>query len=94
MADPADILPRMHRVILYSRDGCHLCDVARSVLEDVRAAHPFELTEVDVDTHDALIRDLGYRVPVVSLDGEELFELEVDADRLAELVRAPAAPIG
>ena len=84
----------MHRVVLYSRDGCHLCDVARSVLEHVRAAHPFELTEVDVDTDDALVRDLGYRVPVVVLDGEELFEIEVDADRLAALVRAPVAPIG
>ena len=84
----------MHRVVLYSRDGCHLCDVARTVLEDVRAAHPFELTEV-ADQHVVGVDvDLGYRVPVVVLDGEELFEIEVDADRLAALVRAPVAPIG
>ena len=84
----------MHRVVLYTRAGCHLCDVARQDLERVRATHPFELAEVDIDTDDALVRDLGYRVTVVTLDGAELFEIEVDVDRLAALVRAPVAPIG
>ena len=84
----------MHRVVLYTRAGCHLCEVARDALERVRAAHPFELVTIDIDTDDALVRDHGYRVPVVTLDGEEVFETEVDAERLADLVRAPAAPIG
>lgn len=84
----------MHRVVLYTRAGCHLCEVAREALERVRAAHPFELVTIDVDTDDALVRDHGYRVPVVTLDGEEVFETDVDAERLADLVRAPVAPIG
>jgi len=76
-------------VVLYTRRGCHLCDVARETIEAARERHPFDLVEVDVDTDDALVRDHGYRVPVVSVDGVEVFETQVDADDLARLVGAP-----
>lgn len=80
-----------HRVVLYTRIGCHLCDVARDAITAVRERHPFDLVEVDIDTDDALLRDLGYRVPVVSVDGVEVFETQVDADDLARLVGAPTS---
>ncbi len=69
----------MTSVVLYSRDGCHLCDDARRVIEDVRRGAPFAFTEIDIETDDALIRDYGIRIPVVAVDGEELFEISVDA---------------
>jgi glutaredoxin len=70
-------------VTLYSRAGCHLCDDARAALERVRAAAAFELEEVDIETDDALhARYLG-RIPVVALDGEELFDYFVDETALA-----------
>jgi glutaredoxin len=78
----------VHRVVLYSRRGCHLCDAAREAVERVRAAHPFELEEIDVDASDDLIRDYGYRVPVVAVDGDDVFEIDVDPSRLAALVRS------
>lgn len=77
----------LHRVVLYARAGCHLCDVARETIAAVRARHPFELEELDIDTDDGLVRDFGLRVPVVAVDGEEAFEIEVPAEALAELVR-------
>lgn len=78
----------VHQVVLYSRLGCHLCDVARQVVEQVRARHAFDLEEVDIETADDLVRDYGLRVPVVAVDGEDVFEIEVDARRLAALVRS------
>ena len=67
---------------LYAREGCHLCDDARAALERVRAAHPFRLDEVDIEADDALHARYLERIPVVALDGEELFEYFVDEEAL------------
>ena len=65
-------------VTLYGRPGCHLCDEAREVLLRVRAETPFELREVDIERDDELLKRYLERIPVVSVDGEELFDYEVD----------------
>jgi glutaredoxin len=75
-------------VVLYARQGCHLCDEARAVIEDVRAAEGFEFHEIDIERDDELLRDYGIRIPVVAVDGEELFEISVDRDALRAAVRA------
>jgi glutaredoxin len=69
-------------VTLYGRPGCHLCDEARAVLEQVRATRPFRLEEIDIEADDALFKRYLERIPVVALDGEELFELFVDGEVL------------
>jgi glutaredoxin len=76
----------MTEVVLYSRPGCHLCEVARDVIERVRAEVPFDLREVDVGSDDALERDYGIRIPVVEIDGTEAFEYEVDAASFRSLL--------
>ena len=76
------------RVVLYSRAGCHLCDVAREVLLGERATVAFDLVEVDDVGDDDLERGYGIRIPVVEIDGEERFEYEVDAAELRSIVRA------
>jgi glutaredoxin len=65
-------------VTLYSRPGCHLCDEAREVLQTLREQAPFTLHEVDIESDDALHARYLERIPVVALDGEELFDYEVD----------------
>ena len=61
-------------VILYSRPGCHLCEEARAMLE--RAGVAFE--ELDIESDDDLFRRYLERIPVIAVDGEEAFELDVD----------------
>ena len=77
----------MHAVRLYSRPGCHLCEDARDVILQVRDRFSFAFEEVDIDGDDDLVREYGIRIPVVEVDGEETFEIAVDAERLAALVR-------
>jgi glutaredoxin len=73
-------------VTLYGRPGCHLCDDACAALERVRADSPFELREVDIEADDALLRTYLERIPVVALDGEEVYDYHVDeADLRARL---------
>ncbi len=71
---------------LYGKPGCHLCDDAREVVERVRADHPFELREVDVSIDPELNREYGERIPVLELDGEELFEFHIEEAVLVERV--------
>jgi glutaredoxin len=73
-------------VTLYGRPGCHLCDDARAALERVRADAAFELREIDIEADDALLRTYLERIPVVALDGEEVYDYHVDeADLRARL---------
>jgi glutaredoxin len=74
-------------VTLYTRPGCHLCDDARAAIERVRERAPFRLVEIDIESDDALHRTYLERIPVVELDGEELFEYFVDEAMLAARVR-------
>jgi glutaredoxin len=77
---------RLPTVTLYGRPGCHLCDDARAALERVRARAPFVLDERDISADDELHKAYLVRIPVVCLDGEELFEYFVDEAALADRV--------
>ena len=68
----------MRTVVLYSRPGCCLCDDAREVVERVRSRRPFTLIERDIDGDETLLRAYLERIPVVTIDGVEEFELLVD----------------
>jgi glutaredoxin len=75
--------PRAGRtVVLYAREGCCLCDGAREILLDVRAELPFAFAERDIDADDSLLRAYLERIPVVTIDGAEVFELFVDESEL------------
>jgi glutaredoxin len=65
-------------VTLYTRAGCHLCEVAEAQLRSAGIA--FEA--VDIDTDDALFKRYLERIPVVAVDGEERFDHEVDVEAL------------
>jgi glutaredoxin len=69
---------------VYGKPGCHLCDDARAAVRDALAGHDVELQEVDVTLDPVLERRYGERIPVVALDGEELFDYVVDPDVLKE----------
>ena len=82
----------MPKVTLYGKPGCHLCEEARTVVERVRAEHPFDLREVDVTLDPELNRAYGERIPVLELDGQELFEFFVDeADLSRRIARVDAS---
>lgn len=48
-----------------TRDGCHLCEEARKVLDAVTADIGLRVEEVDIDGDDDLTKLWGLRVPVV-----------------------------
>jgi hypothetical protein len=82
-------------VVLYGRDGCCLCDEALVVLERVRRRFPYTLQRRDIESDPVLLRRYLERIPVVTIGGDEAFELFVDEAELERRLRAPgtsAAP--
>jgi glutaredoxin len=69
-------------VTVYGKPGCCLCDEARQVVANVRQELPFDLEEVDVSLDPGMHHRYGERIPVVAVNGEELFEYHVDASEL------------
>jgi hypothetical protein len=63
--------------------------VARGVILAVRSRQPFAFNEIDIESDDDLLRDYAIRIPVVTVDGEERFEIAVDRDELEGLLRLP-----
>lgn len=53
-----------------------------------RERSPFDFSEVNVETDDALELEYGLRIPVVTVGGEERFEVSVDPADFAASVRA------
>jgi glutaredoxin len=74
----------MTRITLYGKPGCCLCDEAKDAVAAVRARRPFELEEVDISLDPVLEAAYRERIPVLSIDGQEAFELHVDADGLEQ----------
>ena len=44
---------------------------------------PFRLEEIDIEGDDALFKRYLERIPVIALEGEELFDLFVDEEALS-----------
>jgi len=70
------------------RPGCHLCDEARSVVEQEVARVGGRIDEIDIDAEDALTRDYGLRVPVLLGPGDiVLAEGKIEARPLRRALR-------
>jgi glutaredoxin len=73
------------RLVLVTREGCHLCDEALSLLHDI-GVHP-ELADVDAD--DDLHRLYDFRVPVVLVDGAVVAEGKINRGSLERALNRP-----
>jgi len=65
------------QVILYSRKGCHLCDVAKQSLHKLSRSVEFNLQEVDIDSDPDLRSRFNEEVPVVFINGTKAFKYQV-----------------
>jgi glutaredoxin len=71
-------------VTVYAAPGCHLCADALATLRGLQDELGFGLVERDITSDDALHRAYLERIPVIALDGEELFDYFVDERELRE----------
>lgn len=75
-------------VRVYSAAGCHLCDVAKELLERERERHGFELVEVDITGDPELEAAYREQIPVVFVAGRKAFKYTVDPAELRRRLNA------
>jgi glutaredoxin len=71
-------VPEFRDVVLYSRKGCHLCEVVKESLTKLSRRGSFRWREIDVDSDDQLRRQFNDEVPVVFIDGRKAFKYRMD----------------
>jgi glutaredoxin len=76
-----------HRLVLITRPGCHLCEVAAEAMDEVAAESGVSWVERGVDEDIELEREYGDRVPVILLDGREHGYWRVEKERLLRDLR-------
>jgi hypothetical protein len=69
------MIPAMPRPTLYVRQGCHLCEEASVLLDDMLGPGGWDAVEIDTDD-DLLVR-YAHRIPVLAIGGEERAELVI-----------------
>jgi len=73
-------------VTLLTREGCHLCEEALTIVSSVCAAHDASWRTIDVDTDPELRAAYTDHVPVIFVNGALHGYWFVDADKLAAAV--------
>jgi glutaredoxin len=77
----------MTTVTLVSKPDCHLCDVAREIVDTVVADLPegeVEVTEVSILDDAALYEQWWEKIPVVLIDGDLHAHWRLSAERLRD----------
>jgi glutaredoxin len=77
----------MHRITIYSKPDCHLCDVAKDVIDHCRQQVDFVLEVVDISQDPELFERYRSDIPVILLDGEEIARHFVRERKLLELLQ-------
>jgi glutaredoxin len=74
-------------VIVYSRPGCHLCEDAKAAILSAGCSDEFVLEEINIESDEELLRKYKYDIPVIMIDGAEVFIHRVDSDEFVTRIR-------
>lgn len=66
-----------HTAVLYTKEGCCLCDRAKEVLRRLQGEFDLEIEEVDITRDGVLYEQYQYVIPVVVIDGKHRFESKI-----------------
>jgi thiol-disulfide isomerase/thioredoxin len=61
-----------HKLILYVKPGCHLCDIVYQLLEGLHRDADFDLEKIDITTDPDLVKEYGAKIPVLVVDDRSI----------------------
>ena len=65
-------------VVVYSRKGCHLCEIVKESIAKLQKRGGFTWREIDVDSNADIRRLYNDEVPVVFINGRKAFKYRMD----------------
>jgi hypothetical protein len=66
----------LHKIVVFSKEGCHLCERAIDTLKGFEGNSKFLLEVTEITSDKRLFEKYFLRIPVVQLDGKDLFDAE------------------
>jgi hypothetical protein len=69
-------------LVLYSRPGCHLCEVMKAEIARARLSRPYRLEERSIDDDEELRERWKHSIPVLEIGGRIAFKGRLDAPEL------------
>jgi glutaredoxin len=66
----------LHKITVFSKEGCHLCERAIDTLRELSTKNVFDLEIIDISKDQTFFERYFLKIPVVWLDGKEVFEAE------------------
>ncbi len=81
----------MISVELYTKAGCHLCDIMKKSLMRIRNRYPFELHEISIEEGDEFYEAFKERIPVLFINKEFAFQYRLPEDRFIEIIKKLSA---
>ncbi len=77
----------MHRLTLYSKPGCCLCDKAKELIGRLRPDYEVQLEEIDITSDPAVFERYRYTIPVVVVDGHTEIVTKVSEYRMRQALQ-------
>lgn len=78
----------MHRVVIYSKPGCCLCDKVKAQLKTLGGSHAFELQEINILDDPLSFERFKEEIPVVFIDGKKAFKYHLDETKFLRRIKA------
>jgi len=66
----------LHKITVISKDGCHLCERVIDKLKELSIGRGFQLEIVEITKDRSAFEKYFLKIPVVQLDGKDVFEVE------------------
>ena len=77
----------MKKVTVYSRSGCHLCEIAIDRIKSTMDELKFELDIKLIDNDIKLQEEYGEQIPVILIDDQPHDYWRVDLDRFTAAIK-------
>jgi hypothetical protein len=74
------------RLTIYSRPGCHLCEIMAALVRHVGRTVPLTLDEIDITGDAALLARYETAIPVLTIDDREVARHRVREDELRRIL--------
>jgi len=83
---------KTHKVTLYTKPGCHLCEDAKAALDSLRGEFEVSLEEVNINEDPALFEKYQYLIPVMVVNERTVLEVRIDARKLRRALQVGYGP--
>lgn len=82
-----------HRVVMYTKPGCHLCEEALAMLRALQNESALTIEERDITTNPAWFKPYFEKIPVLWIDDRVMLAAPIEWAQLREALHAKIAPL-